>query len=232
MVRNYERWTREKIIERIKEMNSLEINILSLKDSTEFDRFVVSAGRKHFGSWGDAVISVGFPYKKRPKRVPNESETTGDIKVISVTKENGFVHKVRINKDLELPSEIGVGNNGYAYFLEGNKRVYLHRYILGVTDSKTSVDHLDRNKLNNLTENLRAVTQEQNMYNTTNKGCSLHKQTGKWRAHMSINNKSVYLGLYATESEARMAYLKACIEQRGEFAPKEYHKELKELMSS
>ena len=41
----------------------------------------------------------------------------------------------------------------------------LHRFILGITDSKTIIDHIDRNGLNNQKSNLRLVTNSLNKRN-------------------------------------------------------------------
>lgn len=43
----------------------------------------------------------------------------------------------------------------------------MHRWILGITDSKIVVDHIDHNGLNNQKSNLRTVTSSQNKKNQT-----------------------------------------------------------------
>src|SRR3990167_9056919 len=51
---------------------------------------------------------------------------------------------------------------GYA---NRKKRVYLHRLVLGLTDPKKQVDHIDRDKLNNQKRNLRVVNNSVNQHN-------------------------------------------------------------------
>lgn len=42
------------------------------------------------------------------------------------------------------------------------KTVFMHRFIMEVTDDETHVDHLDGNGLNNARDNLEAVSAEEN----------------------------------------------------------------------
>jgi hypothetical protein len=105
------------------------------------------------------------------------------------------------------------------------KHIRMHREILGVTDPKTYVDHIDHNGLNNQKYNLRKVTPFQNSWNSTSKkggtsiylGVSLHRKNC-WRAFIMKNGKSFYLGIHKTEEDAALAYNKAAIELHGEFA--------------
>lgn len=79
------------------------------------------------------------------------------------------------------------------------------------------IDHIDCNRLNNKIENLRLCTRSQNNQNALIrkdnssgiKGVSLHKRTGKWQAHISVNSKLLYLGLFATKELAEEAITEA-----------------------
>lgn len=108
--------------------------------------------------------------------------------------------------------------NGYNRIDINGKRIYRHRLIafcfLGLDNTSEVkrgddvIDHKDRNKLNNCVENLRITNQSGNHYNRSNvKGYSFQK--GKYRASICVNYKTIHLGLYATEDEARTAYLEA-----------------------
>jgi len=75
------------------------------------------------------------------------------------------------------------------------------------------VDHKDRNSLNNNIENLRELTNSQNLRNSNKrkkgssiyKGVSWHKQAKKWIAYFYINNKLNHLGLFENEDDAGQA---------------------------
>jgi hypothetical protein len=72
------------------------------------------------------------------------------------------------------------------------------------------IDHIDGNPSNNNIENLRVVTNQQNQWNQTRaKGYSWDKIHKKWRASISINKKTKYLGLFELEEDAHKAYLDA-----------------------
>lgn len=117
--------------------------------------------------------------------------------------------------------------HGYAYRCEGRKTVMMHRHILGVTDRRVSVDHIDANKLNNTRSNLRLCNQSQNCANNRKKkgtSTSLYKgviydaRRGLWRAEIKVNYRAMHLGRFSTEVEAAMAYDAAAILHFGEFA--------------
>lgn len=102
----------------------------------------------------------------------------------------------------------------------------MHRFILGVTDPKTEVDHWDGDGLNNQRYNLRVATRSQNMSNTKKrnnnssqyKGVSWHKDRKQWQAYISLNKKTTYLGLHSSEELAALAYDAKAKEYFGEFA--------------
>ena len=58
--------------------------------------------------------------------------------------------------------------------------------------------------------NLRSVTNQQNCFNRTNaKGYTWNKRHSKWMSKIKVNSKTINLGYYNTEQEARNAYLAA-----------------------
>lgn len=93
------------------------------------------------------------------------------------------------------------------------------------------VDHIDRNKLNHLRNNLRDVTHSQNSQNVAKKsgrlgrtntskyvGVCLDKNTGKWQATIRpYKSKSIYLGQFSSEAEAAFAYNTAVDKYRDGF---------------
>lgn len=104
----------------------------------------------------------------------------------------------------------------------------IHRFILNVTDSKISVDHINGNALDNRRKNLRLCTNRENLYNrgaqVNNvlgvKGVNIdkRKRNKKYVARIGHNNKTVYVGMFATLEEASEARDKKAMEIQKEFA--------------
>jgi hypothetical protein len=76
------------------------------------------------------------------------------------------------------------------------------------------VDHINHDGTDNRVENLRLVTTRQNTSHRKIKGTSRFpgvfwdKNARKWRSMISVNGKSLHLGLFKDEEEAYFAYLK------------------------
>jgi hypothetical protein len=81
------------------------------------------------------------------------------------------------------------------------------------------VDHIDGNKSNNRISNLRLATPSENARNRgRNIGCGEFPMGGvsreRYRARIKIDGKSVHLGSFDTEQEARACYLRVVEENR------------------
>ena len=108
-----------------------------------------------------------------------------------------------------------MGNHGYLNGNIGSKSYLVHRliwlYLYGYMPEQ--VDHIDHNRTNNRLDNLREVKGTDNQKNcsvsknssTKINGVSLHRQTGKYRAHIMVNRKQIHLGLFDTLEEATKA---------------------------
>jgi hypothetical protein len=98
---------------------------------------------------------------------------------------------------------------------ENNRRIYMSRFILGLTDPKIGADHIDGNTLNNRRENLRPARGTENHANQTRpiKNSSGYKgvvKSGeKWVAQISVRGKSIYLGTFESLERAALTYAEA-----------------------
>lgn len=155
------------------------------------------------------------------------SKTYGRHQVLYDEEDECLVslHKWRLKKDFKNGVFYAITNVGRTE--KGNlKTLTIHRLILGVSDSKVHIDHKNHNGLDNRKENLRPCTRVQNLGNTRTrkkyKGIVYHKDKDHakkpWEAQINLDGKSRYLGCYATEEEAALAYNKAAKEKYGEFA--------------
>lgn len=113
---------------------------------------------------------------------------------------------------------------GYAIGGSASNRVKsfikMHRLIMGATNPKNKIDHIDGNRLNNQKNNLRFATIAQNTHNSKKrintiniyKGTQFIKKLNLWQARCRMNGSDYYLGLYKTEISAAYAYNKKAIE--------------------
>lgn len=103
-------------------------------------------------------------------------------------------------------------------------RVRMHTFILPPPDGLT-VDHISGCTLDNRRSNLRIATMLEQTRNrkrvsTTNhlwKGY-VRTKSNKFQAHIYIDNKEVYGGIYETEMEAAIAHDALALKHFGEFA--------------
>ena len=111
-------------------------------------------------------------------------------------------------------------NCGYLVITIDRRRYMAHRlawlYVYGVFP-KNSLDHINRNKLDNRIINLREATSKQNMQNVLThkhntsgyKGVAWHNQRNRWRAYIFNDYRQIHLGLFDTKEEASAARKKA-----------------------
>lgn len=120
---------------------------------------------------------------------------------------------------------------GYAFTsirqIDGTRsKLYLHRLLLGLTDSTVHADHENGNGLDNRRANLRRASPEQNNQNqrlssrnsSGYKGVSLFRRDGSYRASITAKGKRKHLGYYSDPEAAARAYDRAAIEMHGEYA--------------
>jgi hypothetical protein len=106
------------------------------------------------------------------------------------------------------------------------KDILMHRFILGVTDKASKVDHEDHYGLNNQRYNLRSATNQENCFNqrassdntSGYKGVCWKKGRNKWVAMIRLNGKLLHLGYFISIEDAARAYDTASVKYFGEFA--------------
>lgn len=82
-IRRYKTWTSERIIDRIKELNSQGVDLSWRHISTKVDPQLAAAAtkRKHFGSWRGAIEAAGLSYASiRRYRQWSDAEIIRQIK--------------------------------------------------------------------------------------------------------------------------------------------------------
>ena len=121
-------------------------------------------------------------------------------------------------KWFEMKGSINIQKNGYQnHRTEINKKNYTTSRIIylafnpdwDIHDSSqnNSIDHIDRNSLNNNLSNLRVATALEQVLNREFKNAKgYYFNKGKWKAQIKINGKQIYLGYFKTEQEASLAY--------------------------
>ena len=125
--------------------------------------------------------------------------------------------------DLELVKQYRWCTNRYGktmYALTSvrcdNKQItlLLHQFLLPAS-KPLSVDHIDRDGLNNRRSNLRRATRHQQAVNqgmrddntSGVKGVIWNKAKRKWMASIEVDRKHIYLGLFKSKEDARVARL-------------------------
>lgn len=118
-----------------------------------------------------------------------------------------------------------LSNSGYATTKIGNKTVFLHSLICKKPQG-FDVDHINRNKLDNRSSNLRIATRSQNLHNkkarSNNKsgftGVSFRKERNHWRSRIAVNGKELLIGSFSNKEDAIKSRIDAEKRYLGEFA--------------
>lgn len=162
----------------------------------------------------------------------NYYEIEGKYAYIHLKRRNGDLHITVVDVDM-LPKLFKLNVTWYPFYNKRNdsfyarasikgKPTFLHRYLLDAP-SDMMVDHMNWDTLMNTMDNLRIVTNAQNMQNqqirsdnsTGVRGVNFDNDKQKFRARVGINGKRIQVGYFKTLEEAE----KAIIEARKELMP-------------
>lgn len=118
---------------------------------------------------------------------------------------------------------------GYRQITVDGKNYKAHRlawlYMTGKWPVE-QIDHINMARSDNRWKNLREATSSQNRANSRGlitskskmKGVTWHPRGGKWQAQITVNRKTVYLGVFADPADAHDAYSEAAKKHFGKFA--------------
>jgi hypothetical protein len=137
------------------------------------------------------------------------------LKMKTITLTQGYVARIddedyeRVSQHTWAASVNEAGNVRAVAYVSSSKRIYMHRFILGVTNPKIEVDHKDNDGTNNQKYNLRIVTHKQNSENRkprTNTATGIRnvylRPSGRYYVRV-MHNYAIYdLGTYDTIEEA------------------------------
>jgi hypothetical protein len=100
----------------------------------------------------------------------------------------------------------GLGFNNKRRQFKYHRVIYkFHNRDWDILDDRweNQIDHINLIKNDNVIENLRVVNQSQNQQNRDDvKGYYYNKNSKKWKAYITLNNKTHHLGYFKTEAEA------------------------------
>lgn len=116
---------------------------------------------------------------------------------------------------LSYNRHICINSSGYAYFTYKGKECFVHRLLMGLpinydNETKTIVDHINGNRLDNRRNNLRICEKSLNpinckIYKNNTSGCKgvvWMERLKKWQVMLYYKKQRIYLGIYEDYDEA------------------------------
>ena len=173
-----------------------------------------------------AVIGLA---RKLGQRNPRPLRILGDIAYVPLTR--GMVAMIDA-ADAELVGQMtwsatstGYARAAYQQEDKSTKMYLMHRLITGALPGQ-HVDHIDGDGLNNTRANLRICSRSENLINrgpqannkTGFKGVSLCRQTGRYRAILTVSGEKFRAGRFDTPEQAARAYDELAKAKCGDFA--------------
>ena len=160
------------------------------------------------------------------------------VKELFEYRDDGKLIQKKARQGARVGTEAGrVGNRGYRQATVLGKLYSTHRIIFlyhhGYLPKR--LDHINGVRTDNRIENLRECTSAQNKANSKGTAASgykgVYKMRRRWKAQIRVNNKDIYLGLYANIETAAQVAAAAREHYFGEFANHEHKGNLNEDLS-
>jgi len=104
------------------------------------------------------------------------------------------------------------GKGGRLQAIIAGRAQYIHRLVWLYHHGEwpgEQVDHVNGVKTDNRIENLRLLSPSANAQNVNRIGVSRDRRSGRWRARIMVEGRSISLGSHATHEAAHAAYLRA-----------------------
>ena len=133
-----------------------------------------------------------------------------------------FYWKHQVSRRIKAGGVAGtINSTGYVIICIKRKLISAHRlawYMVNGSFPINFIDHIDRNRTNNRISNLREATIQQNGKNQKSKvGATgyqgvtkkVTKNSERYRASITVNNKTIYLGTSSTPEKAHQMYVDA-----------------------
>ncbi len=142
----------------------------------------------------------------------------------NLLKSKGYTYdpltgKVYGSKGKEIKNE---NNDGYIRCTSFGISLLAHHFgwfwVYGNVDFE-ELHHINHNRKDNRISNLQMCSKIENLQNKKFKGITYNKVRNKWQVYLKTETKKKYkyIGLFSTEEEAKMAYIKKNPHKNGGF---------------
>jgi len=117
-----------------------------------------------------------------------------------------------------------ITEGGYVRKAIDKTSISMHEVIIGKPPKNMVIDHINHNRLDNRTENLRIVNKNINAHNreksqtTSSQYIGVSKNKDRWEVHIRYEHKRNYYGSFKCELEAAYVYNEKAKELYGEYA--------------
>lgn len=185
-----------------------------LGDGVKLD-FQCEFGHKYSTRWQD--FKKGFRCRHCSLGY-NEYISKGDYYELHIVTKEGtsIAYLDECDLDLVRPYKWSINSNGYVVSNKG-KPLLMHRLIMG-SDIKLTVDHINRNRVDNRRNNLRVVTRLLQAHNKTKRndnmtgrtGVSYHKKSNSYLSHLTYKGVKYQKYFSITKLGEEQAFKLAC----------------------